>query len=571
MYSIHYRKNFGPRILILAPVIHLTIYRWGEIQVQDDTTYPEASASDERVKMLGLAFAGADLAFEVDQGGAITFALGAAEQIAGLGSREILGADWRSLATDHDAPLLRSLLANLQPGERQGPLRVSLRPRRKGALTRMASLSVFRPRRGGGLSCALSLGAPSLFGDLPRNARGLLEPDAFDNAAASAIAQAHAAGQALVLGLVEIRGLEARTAGLDKAEAQAVHQEVAATLRLASYAGMGAAEIAGERYAFIHPGEASSDRLVARLREVCGAGVRPETADLSVSGVPAQSLKAVRFALDRYAEAGVAEAASDYHAMLRETAQSTARFRSTLASGTFDLFYQPVVDLQRNVAHHYEALARFEGAESPFPTIRLAEEVGGIIDLDLVVVQKVLRTLDAYPRDCRIAVNISAASLMTPRSMEALMAMTAEAGVLRSRLMFEITESQRLNDLEQANRIIAKVRKTGHSVCLDDFGAGGASLDSLCRLQVDYVKIDGRYIRALDARSREATIVKHMVALCQDFGVAPIAEMVETKAAAAVIRSFGVQLAQGWLYGKAAPKPEWAAEPPARARAASAA
>jgi EAL domain-containing protein (putative c-di-GMP-specific phosphodiesterase class I) len=161
---------------------------------------------------------------------------------------------------------------------------------------------------------------------------------------------------------------------------------------------------------------------------------------------------------------------------------------------------------------------------------------------------------------------------MTPRSMDVLMAMTAEAGVLRSRLLFEITESQRLNDLELANRIIAKVRKTGHPVCLDDFGAGGASLESLCRLEVDYVKIDGRYIRALDARSREATIVKHMVALCRDFGVAPIAEMVETKAAAAVIEAFGVKLAQGWLYGKATAKPEWPAEAPAaRARAASAA
>jgi EAL domain-containing protein (putative c-di-GMP-specific phosphodiesterase class I) len=387
-----------------------------------------------------------------------------------------------------------------------------------------------------------------------------------------AITQAHAAGHALTLGLVQLKGLEARTAGLAKAEAEAIHQEVAATLRLASYAGMGAAEIAGERYAFIHPAEASSDRLTTRLREVCGDGVRPETADLNVSGVPAQSLKAVRFALDRYAEAGALEAAADFHAMLRETAQSTARFRTTLAAGSFDLFYQPVVDLERNVAHHYEALARFEGAESPFPTIRLAEEVGGIIDLDLVVVQKVLRTLQAYPKDRRIAVNISAASLMTPRSMDVLMAMTAEAGVLRSRLMFEITESQRLNDLEMANRIIARVRKTGHPVCLDDFGSGGSSLDSLCRLEVDYVKIDGRYIRALDTRSREATIVKHMVALCKDFGVAPIAEMVETKAAAAVIQSFGVKLAQGWLYGKAAPKPEWAADAPgATARAASAA
>jgi EAL domain-containing protein (putative c-di-GMP-specific phosphodiesterase class I) len=153
-----------------------------------------------------------------------------------------------------------------------------------------------------------------------------------------------------------------------------------------------------------------------------------------------------------------------------------------------------------------------------------------------------------------------------------LMAMTAEHGVLRSRLLFEITESQKLHDLELANRIIAKVRRTGHSVCLDDFGASGASLDSLCRLEVDYVKIDGRYIRALDASSRDAKIVKHLVALCEDFGVCAIAEMVETPEAAGVIGSFGVTLAQGWLYGKAAAKPEWSpADAAARPRMGTAA
>jgi EAL domain-containing protein (putative c-di-GMP-specific phosphodiesterase class I) len=523
----------------------------------------EASASprpDGPVKLLGLAAAGADLAFEVDRSGSIAFALGAIEQIFGCREADIVGADWCSLVADGDVPMLKSLLAGLEPGARQGPLRVSLRPKRAGALTRLASLSVFRaPENPAALSCALSLGAPSQFSDLPRNARGLLDRATFEEASASVIAQAHAAGQAVTLGFVQLHGLDAKAAQLDPAPAEAARQQIAAALRLASYAGMGATEIASERYALILAPGASPDRLAAQLSRAFGDDIMPMTADLRISGVPAQSLRAVRFALDRYAETDALEAATDFDAMLRHTAQSTARFRSVLAAGAFDLWYQPVVDLEHGAAHHYEALARFERGESPFPTIRLAEETGGIIDLDLMVVQKVLRTLEAYPKDCRIAVNISAASLMAPRSMDVLMAMTAEHGVLRSRLMFEITESQRLNDLEQANRIIAKVRRTGHSVCLDDFGATGASLDALCRLEVDYVKIDGRYIRTLDAGSRDATIVKHVVALCREFGVAAIAEMVETAEAAGVIGAFGVNLAQGWLYGRAAPKPEWSA------------
>jgi EAL domain-containing protein (putative c-di-GMP-specific phosphodiesterase class I) len=512
----------------------------------------------ERTKFLGLAFAGADLAFEVDRAGEITFALGAVEQICGVSEAAIVGLDWGQLVSDDDAPLLRSLLASLEPGARQGPLRVSLRPKKRGALPRLASLSVFRvPEHPEGLSCAFSVGAPSQFSDLPRNARGLLERTTFEEASASAIAQAHAAGQAVTLSLVQLRGLEQAAGRLGAAGTDAARLELAAALRLASYGGMGGAEIAGGRYAFLHPGGAALDRLTARLKEIWGEAVTPLTAELCMSGLPAQTLKAARCALDRYAQAGAAEAAADFDAMLNEAARDTARFRSTLAAGDFSLFYQPVIDLEHGGAHHYEALARFDGAESSYPTIRLAEEVGGIIDLDLLVVRKVLQTLDAHPEACRIAVNISATSLMTPRGVDALLATTAKHGAARSRLLFEITESQKLSDLERANRLIGKIRRAGHAVCLDDFGADGASLDSLCRLEVDFVKIDGRYIRGLDAGSREATIVKHLVALCRDFGVSTIAEMVETRHVAATIEAFGVKLGQGWLYGKAAPEPEW--------------
>jgi EAL domain-containing protein (putative c-di-GMP-specific phosphodiesterase class I) len=530
------------------------------------------SGADGRAKLLRLAFAGADLAFEVERSGQVSFAVGPIEQIFGCRMDDVVGADWTSLVAGGDAPMLRSLLAGLEPGARQGPLRVSLRPKRSGGLTRLASLSVFRsPENPEALSCAISLGAPSQFGDLPRDAAGLLDRATFEEASASVIAQAHATGQAVTLGLVQLQGLDARIAQLDAASAEAARQEIAAALRLASFGGMGATLIARERYALILPSGSSLGRLAAQLREAFGEAVRPATAELRVTGVPAQALRAMRFALDRYGETSAAEAATDFDAMWRQTAQSTARFRSVLAAEAFDLCYQPVIDLERDAVHHYEALARFERGESPFATIRLAEETGGIIDLDLIVVQKVLRTLDQYPEDCRIAVNISASSLMAPRSMDVLMAMTAEHGVARSRLMFEITESQKLHDLEQANRIISRVRRTGHSVCLDDFGATGSSLDSLCRLEVDSVKIDGRYIRTLDAGSRDATIVKHVVALCRDFGVAPIAEMVETPEAVTIIRSFGVKLAQGWLYGKATPRPEWQAPKAAPAMVGTAA
>ena len=117
--------------------------------------------------------------------------------------------------------------------------------------------------------------------------------------------------------------------------------------------------------------------------------------------------------------------------------------------------------------------------------------------------------------------------------------------------MFELTESAAIEDLALADRHVQALRAAGCEICLDDFGAGAASLAYLQQLHLDVVKIDGRYIRDLQHGGREATFVKHLVKMCGELGVRTLAEMVETRDAEDAIRRAGVDLAQGWLYGAA--------------------
>ena len=121
--------------------------------------------------------------------------------------------------------------------------------------------------------------------------------------------------------------------------------------------------------------------------------------------------------------------------------------------------------------------------------------------------------------------------------------------------MFEITESAAIEDLALADRNIQALRVGGSLVCLDDFGAGAASLAYLQQLSLDVVKIDGRYIRELQHGGRESAFIRHLVGMCADLGVKTLAEMVETPQAEEAIRAAGVDFAQGWLYGAAAAKP----------------
>ena len=135
---------------------------------------------------------------------------------------------------------------------------------------------------------------------------------------------------------------------------------------------------------------------------------------------------------------------------------------------------------------------------SPFQFITFAEEVGVIGEFDLAMTRKVIATVQAAHNNgdhLSVAVNLSTRSLETPAVVDALLAMLKGCGAIRKQLLFEVTESWRINDLEAVNRVLGSLRDLGHTICLDDFGAGAAAFQYLRALDVDYVKIDGVYVR----------------------------------------------------------------------------
>ena len=534
---------------------------------------PEAKAPSQILRFLGLAFAGADMVFEVDTGGLVTLVLGASERLTGHREADLVGKSWSVLLAEDEADLLPALLAGLKPGERQGPLRVALPARAGGGLARFASLSVFRlPQLGSRISCALALGASAGLDLAVARSGGLMAREAFTDAAARLLAEADQAGLPLRLDLVEMGGLAASLAGLEASAGEDTRRRLAATLRAESYAGLGAAEIAQDRYALVRSASAPSERLTERLNASVGGAATASLAQLPFDAAsPAQNVRAMRYALDRYIEDGPEAAAQGFRATVERTVRDTDRFRKILTSGAFHLAYQPVVSLADERLHHFEALARFDANSSPADTIRLAEELDMIYEFDQAVLAGVVQALAASPAETRIAANISARSLTDDRFLVDLAAATAAHPKLHSRLLLEVTETRQIDDLDKAGHVLARLREIGHVVCLDDFGAGAASLDYLRKLQVDFVKIDGRYIQSLQAGSRDAVVVKHVVGLCAELGIATIAEMIETPQTARLARELGVTLGQGWAFSRPLPEPKWRPDPgPPPARRAGA-
>ncbi|MEE8515854.1 MAG: EAL domain-containing protein, partial [Alphaproteobacteria bacterium] len=184
--------------------------------------------------------------------------------------------------------------------------------------------------------------------------------------------------------------------------------------------------------------------------------------------------------------------------------------------------------------------------------ITFAEQTGLICDFDLAMCEKVVNWLDKGGRKGRhymVAVNLSGSSIGSPRFVDALHDLLQKKNSLRHRILFEITESARITDLEAVNRSVQSLRDAGHKICLDDFGAGAAAFQYLRALDIDVVKIDGGYVRNALSTDKGTAFLKAMAGMCKDLGIVTVAEWVEDEQCLSFLRECGVDYGQGYLFG----------------------
>jgi EAL domain-containing protein (putative c-di-GMP-specific phosphodiesterase class I)/GGDEF domain-containing protein len=512
-------------------------------------------------RLLGFAFASADLLIEIDAEGRIAFALGASEALSGAGEADLVGRDWRAFVDPADHAMLQALFDGLG-GRRGGPVILRLAPV-AGGPTRAATLTACKlPLNGEAISCALTRAT------WPAGPEGGLHDRAsFEGAAAALFETARTSGVELELALIELTGLAGAQAKMAPSLAQTVRERLSGVLRAQSHGGGAAADLGSDRFAVVRqrtaePAATFAERLVRLLDMDAGHEIAAAASTMAFSGdaTPTQVLRALRFSLDSFIRDGVAEVSNltlgeAVTRSMRRTLLSAGALSHAVSERSFRLVYQPVVDLKaRGRLHHHEVLVRFGDDASPFPLIRMAEELDLIEPLDLAVVERTIERL-ATDKTLSRAVNISGRTIGSAEFVEAVRAMLAARPESRGRLLLELTESAAIEDLAQADRHLQALRAEGCRICLDDFGAGAASLAYLQQLRLDVVKIDGRYIRDLQHGGRESTFIRHLVTMCSELGVKTLAEMVETPQVEEAVRRAGVDYAQGWLYGPGVDQP----------------
>lgn len=526
-------------------------------------------------RLLGFAFASADLLLEIGPDGRIGLAIGASEALSGSPETELSGRSWREFIDIADQGMMEAFLEGLAEGQRGGPIIVGLAAG-SDEVRRAAAMTAFRmPGNAGAVSCALSRATP-------KAVQGLADKAGFEAATRILIEAARANGQDLEMAFLEFAGLAALRARLEPAASLALEQRVIGALRAQSHGGAAAADLGSDRFALVRQRGEGVETLVQRLTGlVTTSPDRPVQAagrlmSLQSDASASQLARAVRLSLDGFIAGGLVGVNTDLSEMvdrsLKKTLADIGVLDAAVNDKRFDLVYQPVVDLKAGSAlHHYEVLVRFGDSASPYPMIRMAEELDLIQPLDIAVVEQTVQRLCKEP-DLRLAANVSGRTIISPAFVDAVRKMLAPQPEVGGRLLLEITESAAIDDLALADRHLAALRKEGCLICLDDFGAGAASLAYLQQLTLDIVKIDGRYIRELQHGGRESTFIRHLVSMCAELGVRTIAEMVENTQAEEAVRRAGVDFAQGWLYGAPSERPEFRApgqaKPAARRRGA---
>jgi len=500
-------------------------------------------------RFLGFGFAAADLLLEIRLDGRVGFALGAGEAVLGVADTTLTNRSWRSLVDAADHPMVDALFAGLGDGTRVGPVVVAI----EGGQNRFATLTAIRlPQNQGAISCALSRASV-------HHSAGLQDREAFEARAAELLA---GASQELELAFVQLDGLAKSKAARNPKQLEAL---VAGALRAQAYLGEAPTAVGPGRYALVRGRDEATgdmaDRLGRVLADIGVEGVSPQAAALPLTGAvrPRQVVQALRFTLNQVLRDGLsrplpADLAEALERAMRAALGKTGALGAAIRYRRFSLAYQPVVALGDGRLHHHEVLVRFGSDGSPFPAIRMAEEMDLIEALDGAVLEETLAVLEREP-GLVLAVNVSGRSIMSDAYVSRALGLLRERSWAQGRLMFELTESAAIEDLAVADRHVQALRAAGCEVCLDDFGAGAASLAYLQQLTLDLVKIDGRYIRDLQHGGREATFVRHLVNMCGELKVRTLAEMVETPEAEDAVRRAGVDYAQGWLYGRASETP----------------
>ena len=281
-------------------------------------------------------------------------------------------------------------------------------------------------------------------------------------------------------------------------------------------------------------------------------------------GEKQQFMTRVMFALNRAKLSGKSNNIKFYDLELHKTEQMQnyieSHMQEALNSGEFKLFLQPKFKLQDGSLYGAEALVRWKTNDDkmifPDQFIPLFEENGFCTKLDLYMVEKVCKQLrrwiDKGYKPINISVNQSKLLFYKENYVERLCNITRKYNISPSLITLEILEGLALNNVDELNNKIRKLKQKGFKISMDDFGSGYSSLNTLGNIDIDELKLDKSFLMIASNTNghRQRLIMEQIIVLAKKMNMYTVAEGVETKENEQMIKELGCDFGQGYYYSR---------------------
>jgi EAL domain-containing protein (putative c-di-GMP-specific phosphodiesterase class I) len=255
---------------------------------------------------------------------------------------------------------------------------------------------------------------------------------------------------------------------------------------------------------------------------------------------------------------------------LKEEAEQAERIRQHIQNKQLVLFAQPIIANANpaSMPHKYEILVRLKDDSGqivpPGLWLPIAMRAGMMQSLDLTVMEQTFEWFAAHPRALEAlnhcAINLSGPTVASPAVAERIALGLQQHQLPAHKFTFEITESQAIANPGQATDTIRAIRACGCRVAIDDFGTGVATFDYLKRFDVDYIKIDGAFVKDLLDDPVDRVIVESIVKVAHQLGVRTVAEFVSSAELHQAVTELGVDESQGFAFGEPRALALWFAE-----------
>jgi diguanylate cyclase (GGDEF)-like protein/PAS domain S-box-containing protein len=253
----------------------------------------------------------------------------------------------------------------------------------------------------------------------------------------------------------------------------------------------------------------------------------------------------------------------DWQAQIESRIGWHQRIREALENDRFVLHAQPITDLADGRICQYELLLRLDsgGGEFVLPGafLDIAERSGLIQEIDRWVVRRAIHMIAEHQnaaRELRLEVNLSAKAFADKELLRMIQRQLIATSIDPASLILEVTESAAIANIDEAQQFVRTLKALGCGFALDDFGVGFSSFSHLKHLPVDYLKIDGSFIRDLARNTVDQHLVQAMVGVARGLGKRTIAEFVGDGETLRLLRGYGVDFAQGYFLGRPAPLPD---------------